>query len=41
MMTLKELEDGTYSLTDILLMHELLDLKKKLQESNEKDKKDG
>lgn len=27
MCTLKELEDGTYSIEDIALMHEILDLK--------------
>ena len=27
MCTLKELEDGTYSIEDVALMHEILDLK--------------
>ncbi len=27
MCTLKELEDGTYSIEDLTMMHELLDLK--------------
>ncbi len=30
MCTLKELEDGTYSIHDVDLMHELLDLKQSL-----------
>lgn len=29
--TLKELQDGTYSLEDVFLMHELLDLKSELK----------
>lgn len=39
--TLKELEDGTYSLMDVLLMNELLDLKKHLKEANTGDDDDG
>ena len=41
MLTLKELEDGTYSLMDILLMNELLDLKRKMKESNKEDNTNG
>lgn len=31
MCTLRELEDGTYSIDDVLLMNELLDLKQSLK----------
>ena len=31
MCTLSELENGTYSIIDVLIMHELLDLKQALQ----------
>lgn len=37
MCTLKELEDGTYSIEDVLLMHELLDLKLSLQPKGKKN----
>lgn len=41
MLTLKELEDGTYSLMDILLMNQLLDLKKHMKESNKEGNNNG
>ena len=31
MCTLAELQDGTYSINDVLLMHEVLDLKVSMQ----------
>jgi len=35
--SLKELEDGTYSLMDVLLLNQLLDLKIKLKDSKEEE----
>jgi hypothetical protein len=33
MCTLKELEDGTYSINDLVLMHDLIDVKEKIKEA--------
>ena len=39
--SLKELEDGTYSLMDVLLMNQLLDLKKHMKESTKEGDNNG